>query len=232
MSSKDVLSFVLELIGVLTAWPIILLLVILLFRKELIKHIPTLFQNIKKVSVAGATVEFDAGIKALQGAIDYGAEKIEDKEQYAAFVKEQVKKLTNIVDTNVPRSSMPLKGLRILWVDDNPLNNVYEENYLQSLGAHITPARSTEKALKCLKETAFDLIISDLGRVENGKRNSNAGYELLNSVEDLKIHTPFIFFTVRAPQLDAVQRRKVYGTTNNGNELVSLIIRRVLKASS
>ena len=73
----------------------------------------------------------------------------------------------------------PLTGRSILWVDDNPDNNLFEVRYLESLGATVAHAASTAQALAHVSSRETDLVISDMSRVEGGKRNAYAGLELL-----------------------------------------------------
>jgi CheY-like chemotaxis protein len=56
-----------------------------------------------------------------------------------------------------------VRGASILWVDENPANNASEASVLEAFGAKITTARTTEEAIKKLREH-FDVVISDVKR--------------------------------------------------------------------
>lgn len=53
---------------------------------------------------------------------------------------------------------------RLLWVDDNPDNNLYECVALLESGFVIATATTNRAAHRYLDETAFDLVITDIGR--------------------------------------------------------------------
>jgi CheY-like chemotaxis protein len=54
----------------------------------------------------------------------------------------------------------------ILWLDDNPANNVAERRALASLGLTIDTAQTTAEALQMLRGDAYHVVISDLVRNE------------------------------------------------------------------
>jgi CheY-like chemotaxis protein len=82
----------------------------------------------------------------------------------------------------------------ILWVDDFPSNNAFIIERLEKSGFKIDISLSTHDALK--KFTALDhgIIISDLGRIENGKDNQLAGIDLVNSIRRINKSVPILIF--------------------------------------
>jgi PleD family two-component response regulator len=68
-----------------------------------------------------------------------------------------------------------IAGCKLLWVDDNPNNNIYLRQSLEALGISIELAISTDEALSRLSFEHFDTIISDMARTPD----ANAGYTLL-----------------------------------------------------
>jgi hypothetical protein len=71
----------------------------------------------------------------------------------------------------------------ILWVDDSPGRNSYEIGRLEEDGYDVTIAKTTDEAEKYLtKRLKPMLIISNMGRIENGKFNPEAGMDLLKKV--------------------------------------------------
>ena len=90
--------------------------------------------------------------------------------------------------------SGPAEHLPILWVDDHPENNVSIVNALTRLDIPVTTARSTAEALDLLGRGEFSLIISDLGRTEDGIERDMAGRELLDALRQQNIATPVIIF--------------------------------------
>jgi CheY-like chemotaxis protein len=53
---------------------------------------------------------------------------------------------------------------KILWVDDKPTNNELERSILRSLRIDITVALSTAEAMRALRRSPYDLIISNVWR--------------------------------------------------------------------
>lgn len=110
---------------------------------------------------------------------------------------------------------------QILWVDDNPKNNVYERHTLESMGLKFTLALSTSEALKVLGTRRFAAIISDMQRKEGPRE----GYVLLEAVRATDDATPFFLYTGSA----AAQHRReaalrgAQGATNNPGELVEMV---------
>jgi CheY-like chemotaxis protein len=78
------------------------------------------------------------------------------------------------------REGEELQAVRALWVDDNPANNVHERRMLERLHVDFDLALSTEEALANLVGRSYQLIITDLTRLDpSGNRDPNAGTEFL-----------------------------------------------------
>ena len=113
-------------------------------------------------------------------------------------------------------------GARVLWVDDNPSNNVYERRALEALGIQFTLSTSTEDALEKLGSDSYDVIISDMGRPPDNQ----AGYTLLGELRKHNVLTPFIIYagSNRPEHKAEIIKRGGFGTTNNPQELFQLVI--------
>lgn len=113
-------------------------------------------------------------------------------------------------------------GARVLWVDDNPGNNIHERQSLEAFGIQFVLAQSTQAALDLLKQGRFDLVISDMNRPPDAE----AGYTLLDSLRQAGDSTPYIIYAGSrslSSQLEA-QRRGAAGCTNSPNELFGLVL--------
>ena len=86
-----------------------------------------------------------------------------------------------------------LRGARLLWVDDNPDNNIYERIMLASLGVVIDLSLSTNEALVMLARQPYDAIISDIER----QGVMDEGLRFLQAVQGCDVHPPTIFYTFR-----------------------------------
>lgn len=110
----------------------------------------------------------------------------------------------------------------ILWVDDNPDNNVWERRALEAYGVRFELATDTDQAMARLGTRPFAAIISDMGRRGDG----HAGYTLLERVRTTGITVPyFIYAGSRAPEhVREALARGAQGTTNDPEELVEMVV--------
>lgn len=87
------------------------------------------------------------------------------------------------------------KGISpILWVDDYPSNNTSIVEALASLSIRVDLALSTKEALERLRLRRYGLIISDLGRTEDGQENDTAGLDLIRAVRETDTVTPIFIY--------------------------------------
>lgn len=94
---------------------------------------------------------------------------------------------------------------KILWVDDTPENNAVLISKLKTDNIEVVQALSTAEAMKIYKRNrmGYDLIVSDMGRKEEGKYNAMAGLDLIMAVrkyeDDLKLDpkedSPILIYT-------------------------------------
>lgn len=110
---------------------------------------------------------------------------------------------------------------RILWVDDRPINNLYERQVFESLGLTFDLSLSTDDALERLSRSRYGAIISDMGRREGPRE----GYKLLDAVRVSDISTPFFIYAgSNAPEHQkAAFKHGAQGCTNMANELVDMV---------
>ena len=110
----------------------------------------------------------------------------------------------------------------ILWVDDNPENNLYEKYAFEISGIHITFAKSTEEALLRIKTHSYSAIISDMQRKEGGE----AGIALLQKIRNMNNKTPFFIYTGnKTPQKEEKTKGNGgQGCTDNPEELYKMVL--------
>lgn len=95
-------------------------------------------------------------------------------------------------DRSKPGSSLQ----RILWVDDRPDANVYEKAALADLGGvQIRTAASTREGLRALKLSDFDVVISDIHRMENEREIPDAGLQFARRVREQGYEVPIVFYS-------------------------------------
>ena len=98
--------------------------------------------------------------------------------------------------------SLQLKGVQILLVEDNAVNQMVATSMLEKYECHITPAGNGREAVKLVKQRRFDLIFMDCQMPEMN------GYEATSAIRQLEKrsntkHVPIIAFTANAMKDDA-----------------------------
>lgn len=138
-----------------------------------------------------------------------------------------------------------IKGSRILWIDDRPLNIVGERNLLRSFGVVISFAVSSKDAESLLvNDGDFDLIISDVQRLGDSYK-FNEGVEIHEGTNFIaKIHTskeypesiksiPVVFYAAyekerlerfTKPAKETAKDKKLIFTGNSVVELLTSVI--------
>jgi serine/threonine protein kinase len=89
------------------------------------------------------------------------------------------------------------KFRRILWVDDYPENNASLITYLRMEKVEVVEALSTKQAVELIVsvDNPFDMIISDLGRQEDGEDRPRAGLVFIKLLRDAGFRIPIFIFT-------------------------------------
>jgi len=163
-------------------------------------------------------------ILALARAIENAIQRLEAGRPLTEHGREILAadpRLTAGIAAHVRRGELNPRS--ILWVDDNPDNNIWERRALESYGVRFVLARDTAEAERLLDEKGpFAAIISDMGRVGDPL----AGYTLLSRVRDAKIQVPyFIYTTGLAARLWPVARlRGAQGLTADPDALVEMVV--------
>ena len=142
--------------------------------------------------------------------------------------------LSLAVTSEVPagRGEIPVgpgQAGHVLWVDDDPGSTQEEATRLTQAGYRVTRALSTAQALELYAPAAFDLVISDVGRMEEEGYNPRAGLDLLSRLRAVDSHASVVFFTssgaVRAWRGVALAQG-ASGMTSTSAELYELVHRR------
>ncbi len=85
---------------------------------------------------------------------------------------------------------------RLAWVDDVPENNAYEIARLREDGVKVLEILSTEDAVHRLIEAneSADMVISDMGRLEGGVYNREAGIDLIRALRAANFDKPIYVY--------------------------------------
>lgn len=127
----------------------------------------------------------------------------------------------SLLEPTAPRQN------QILWVDDRPTNNTYEQQAFEALGLRCTSVLSTGAAFKNLAHSRYAAIISDMDRPEDPR----AGYALLDRLRREGDQTPLFFYTSsNAPEhRQETLEHGGQGSTNDPQELVEMVTRAVIE---
>jgi hypothetical protein len=110
------------------------------------------------------------------------------------------------------KSAHVYPGTRILWADENPMNNLWERRAFTALGADVTVVMSNQEALDRACRADFDILISDLRRDDEDPR------QVAKYLAELPDPPGIIYYT-----LDLTDRPSgSFGVTNRPDELVNL----------
>jgi CheY-like chemotaxis protein len=82
----------------------------------------------------------------------------------------------------------------VLWIDDNPDNNVEENLMLRDLGLSVTQTLSSDGARRYLARARFDLVITDVGR----RGDPEAGFRDIAELKASEKGRPVIVYTFDA----------------------------------
>jgi CheY-like chemotaxis protein len=115
------------------------------------------------------------------------------------------------------------KGNHILWVDDNPNNNIYEREAFEAVGLRFTLALSTNEALEKLK---LENYAADMGRQEGPRE----GYVLLDKLRADGDTTSLFFYASSNAQEHKQETIKHggQGCTNNAQELFQMVTKSII----
>jgi CheY-like chemotaxis protein len=121
----------------------------------------------------------------------------------------------------------PASAGRILWVDDRPTANVFERQSLQDEGWSIEQASTTRQALSIGDRgwNRFDLVISDMGRVEDDGFVTDAGIRLARALHERAPELPMLVYTGTQGRTlrDEAIAAGVLEVTSSPTELLGLI---------
>jgi CheY-like chemotaxis protein len=206
--------------GVLV-WPAVLVFVLVRFGPSLRDFVA----NLGEFSLKGAGFEASAKRKQAEAAVSLAAAAASRPEPGAtpeATAREAKAAVDVVAEVATPRIIRRAGRSTVLWVDDQPSNNVHERQALEALGVSFVLATSTDEALEKLKRQTFDAIISDMGRPPDPQ----AGYTLLDTLKASGDRTPFIIYAgSRAPEHRAEARRRgAVGCTNRPDELFEMVL--------
>ena len=101
-------------------------------------------------------------------------------------------------DEEISKNRMQLYGIRILLVEDNPINRQIAREMLISIGITVYEASDGEEAVTFLKNNAVDLVLMD---VQMPKIDGHTATKMIRSIKELH-DLPIIAMTAHAMNSD------------------------------
>ncbi|MBN1349335.1 response regulator [candidate division KSB1 bacterium] len=164
----------------------------------------------------------DVELNFIVNYIDEALEVAEKHEKWRAQIKVTNKDKQNVLK-RAKRNLDLVKGVEVLWIDDQPGNNKNEERMLRQLEIEVEYARTTEEAIEKLKSARYDLILSDIARENKSGVPVDSGIDTLNTLVEKNLSLPTIFYI---GEFDPAKGSPGYafGITNRPDELLHLIL--------
>lgn len=107
---------------------------------------------------------------------------------------------------------------KALWIDDNPMANVYETKILEQIHVQVEQATSSRQAYELVKNNSFDFLLSDIGR----EKKSREGIEFQKKLIEEGIDIPLIFYIARHDRSKGVPPY-AFGIADLPNELLHIV---------
>lgn len=190
-----------------SAWPAIVFYVIFSYRRQVSSLLESARNREFTIEVGGQKLSMKEVNQQQQIFIDDLQKQLNELRKKIAGL--EVSPDAEIIGVGAPPvPSQPLinrmepsasQSNAVLWADDNPKNNSYFIDLLQSRGYRVDLALSTSDALSKLSKGNYRLALSDMGRNEKGRYIENAGINLLEGIRKQNATLPYVFFC--APQL-------------------------------
>ena len=215
------LKAVTGLLGVLI-WPTVVLFILVRFGPSL----RDFFGSLGELTFKAAGIEATAKRRQVDAAVALGAAVAMSPNAASETPAQAVSRARDVAEMVAERVNARTvrltKGRRVLWVDDRPLNNVFERRSLEALGIEFDTSTSTEDALTCLAKHAYAAVISDMGRPPD----KQAGYTLLDAMRARGDRTPFVIYagSNMLEHREMARTRGAIGSTNRADELFQLVL--------
>lgn len=212
-----------RLIDVLSplAWPLLVVAAVFIFKPHVVALLKAIAEKTANADNIGVTV---GGVKV--SVQDMSRQQM----QVVSELQSQVEQLKQQVRANSPTKAEELKEAgepqptpivspierRVLWVDDEPQNNVLLAEFLRDQGADVDTALSTAEALRQITRRAYAAVVTDLGRKEDSVYIDDAGLQLIDEIRKRSITVPIYVYTSK----DGIKRARVQAE-KAGAELVT-----------
>jgi CheY-like chemotaxis protein len=169
------------------AWPAIVILVVLLFRPAVAALIESAKSRKFTLKIGGQELSMDEANAQQRNLIN-------DLQAQVLEIKKRIEATTPSPEAEPTRLAPRFSAGFALWVDDQPKNNSYFVQQLADKGVKTDLALSTAEGLRMFGKKPYAVIVSDMGRTEDGTYKPTAGLELLRQIREYNKTIPFIIF--------------------------------------
>lgn len=182
--STDQWSKIIEAISSLM-WPVIVLVVILRFA-------PTVRSIIESARWRKFTLKVGGQELTMEEINEQQRTLIADLQTQVASL--QTQEVQPAARAKSEMSPVSPSRRSVLWVDDNPKNNSFLVQTLQEKGVEVDLALSSAEGLQQYRKGRYSVLLSDMGREEEGHYRPSAGIELLRKIRERDKDVPFIIY--------------------------------------
>jgi CheY-like chemotaxis protein len=216
-----------HLLGVLV-WPGLLGFIALRLGPHLAPSFEGLIASLGEMSVKGPGIDVTIKTKVAANLAAARVARTDANTTPEAQI-DQAREAAEAVADLTPTTFRIAQRARILWVDDQPDNNIFERQAFEELGMSFVLSSSTDDAFDKITTQHFDVIISDMSRPPDHR----AGYTLLDKLRRTGDNTPYIIYTgSRSPEQQAeAKQHRATGSTNQSTELLEMIIQALRQSS-
>lgn len=202
-------------------WPALVVIILYFFRQPL----GDFFANLSEFTFKASPSGLEASAKKFEAAANLAvASAKQDGDQEADISRPG--NVARAVERLSDRQVLKLAGKHLLWVDDNPSNNIYERKALEALGIDTVISLTTDDALEKIRSRDFDVIVSDIARGDD----MEAGFKLLEVLKERQNKVPFILYSSSASpeEKQDARRRGAYGRASIAEDLFHLVLNSLL----
>lgn len=205
-------------------WPILVMSVAWFARESITKVIKSWAWRKSSLKVGGLEISVD----------NYNQQQrdlIADLQDKVIALEDQIYNLSKAerVITEQAIADKTEKTIKsVLWVDDHPENHIQLIEQLNNKDVSVIQEKTTDDAISRLSTSKFDLIITDMHRIEFGQVHHEAGMELIKAVRERELSTPVVVFFGRSRKpvyryKDIAMKAGANLVTSSPTELMSVI---------
>lgn len=183
------------------------------------------------VASRGFTIKAGGAEISVQQASDTLAHGVDDLREQLSALKAQVEAGAGAQPAGAAASPIAAgvpQLRRVLWIDDHPENNVYEIQALHRKDVAVDQVTSTADGLNAVLHATlpYDVVITDIGRKENGEDRPQAGLEFIQRMRQADPKTPIFVYASAAAvgRLSAqITAAGASGATSSATELLEML---------